>query len=146
MPVRYDGDAVAVRRLATLLFALLFAAGCDDAPNEGDVTSFAIVLSEALADDIVLIRLTVLDEDASCDGAIAVGGMALSGLQDIVLGPTDSQSLTISPGKRTFSAKGFDSADAEIASGCTTLDLAADRDVRITMEGTTGGVDAGVAP
>lgn len=140
--MQYDANAVAVRRLVTLLIALVSAAGCDDSTVDGDRTSFAVILPAGLADDIVTIRLAVLDEDASCDGANAVGGMALPGLEDIVLGPMASQTLTISPGQRTFSAKGFDSGDGEIASGCSMLDLTEDRDVRIAMERTAGGADA----
>jgi hypothetical protein len=141
---------VAVRRLATLHIALaplavlaLALTGCDDSATDGDVTSFAVILPAGLAEDIVLIRLAVLDEDASCEGDSAVGGMALTGLGEIEIGPSDSQSLMITPGQRTFSAKGFDAGDLEIATGCTSLDLADDRNVRISMVRTAGFADAG---
>lgn len=98
----------------------------------------------ALRDDLDLLRLTVFDDEAACDGPDVTGGTPLRGLESIEFGVGDSQSITVSAGARVFSLLGL-ASEVVIARGCTEETIVDEekRDVVIRLEEVPGRADAG---
>ena len=132
------------------VFAVLasMAASCvfESESNENtSQTAMSVYVPKALDDDIELLRLTVFDDDASCNGFEIAGGTPLTGLENIEFGLFDTQSITVSAGLRVFSLLAL-AADVVIARGCSEEIIVddEDRNVIIELQEVPGRPDAGL--
>lgn len=124
------------------LVPLLHACGIGD--DDTSQTSMSALVPTALRDELDVLRLTVFDRNAACNGPDASGGTPLPGLEDIEFGVNDSQSITVSAGQRVFSLLGL-AGETLLARGCTETSIVddEDRDVVIVLEQVPGLPDAG---
>src|SRR5687767_1971639 len=86
----------------------LLGMGCGDAEQGGPHASLSMSLNLPSGLAITSLKLTVFDQNGSCSAEGDADGNPLTDLADLDLVLGQPRTITVSPGRRTFSVIAFD--------------------------------------